>query len=49
MNQTAINYAKVLMDLKVSEESMNYTRDLFEVHELFEVLNNPVISSAKKV
>jgi len=48
MNQTSINYAKVLMDLKVSEESIIYTRDLFEVHELFEVLNNPVISVAKK-
>ena len=44
MTVTAVNYAKVLKELSVSEKAIQDTREIFrEVRELTESLENPLV------
>ena len=49
MTVTAVNYAKVLKELSVSEKSIQDTREIFrEVRELTESLENPLVPFESK-
>jgi len=49
MTQRAINYAKALYDLNISEEVVQNTRDIIlESNELFDALSNPSIKNKEK-
>lgn len=48
MNQTSNNYAKVLLDLNISKEVVENTKELFKCKELFDALNSPIVSKNDK-
>jgi F-type H+-transporting ATPase subunit delta len=49
ITQHAVNYAKVLFDMQLSEKSVEQAKNLlFDCNELIEVLENPVIRKQEK-
>jgi ATP synthase, F1 delta subunit len=49
MTQRAVNYAKVLFDLKISEECVKNSKEILSVNkELMEALSNPTIKKEEK-
>jgi len=48
MTNHAMNYAKALFDLNISDEIVQNTKDILENRELLEALSNPSIKKSEK-